>query len=389
MAREYRNISGDSHLEIPCDFWTPRVPEKYRDRAPRRIKLPSGGDGFIGEGVPLIYGGTGHFAGKTPEEFDPLALDFDEAAGSGGPEQRIKELDADGLDAEVLFPSPTANRVYRNIRDRDTYVAVIRAYNDYLAEDFCSHAPDRFFGVAILPDRGVDDDIAEMEHCAKLGLKAVVLSIFPGGKNFPTAEDDRFWAAAIDMDVLVTVHTQMSHSRNAATFDYARKPEGEQKPPNDYIDKLYRHGQGHCGAMEAVQMAVFGVFERFPKLNVYWAENQIGWLPFYYEQMDLAWEVNRFWAERIMGVPQLPRRPSEYIREHAYWGFFEDPIGLKLRNEIGLDRIIWSSDFPHETTRWPHSLEVVDEQMQAAGVQPGERHKIMAGNMLQLLGMGE
>ena len=72
----------------------------------------------------------------TPEEFDPLALDFNTAVGSGGPEQRIKELDADALDAEVLFPSPTANRVYRSIRDHDTHLAVIRAYNDYLAEDF-------------------------------------------------------------------------------------------------------------------------------------------------------------------------------------------------------------------------------------------------------------
>ena len=94
-------LSGDSHLEIPCDRWTHRVPPQYRDRAPRRIKLPNGGDGFIGEGTGLVFGGTGQYSGRSPEEFDPLiAVDFDKAVGCGPPGQRLREQDADGVAAE-------------------------------------------------------------------------------------------------------------------------------------------------------------------------------------------------------------------------------------------------------------------------------------------------
>jgi hypothetical protein len=57
--------------------------------------------------------------------------------------------------------------------------------------------------------------------------------------------------------------------------------------------------------------------------------------------------TNRFWAERHLGLPKLKRRPSEYLKEHAYWGFFEDHVGVKLRHEIGVDRMMWSTDFPH------------------------------------------
>ena len=131
MPRTYRLISGDSHLEIPCDWWTPWVPAKYRDRAPRRIKLPDGGDAYLGEGVT---GGTEHYAGHTPENFNPmLPVNLDEVPGSGPPSQRLAEQDADHTDAELLYPSSSAMKGCRGIKNDDAYRAVIRAYNSYLA----------------------------------------------------------------------------------------------------------------------------------------------------------------------------------------------------------------------------------------------------------------
>ena len=121
------------------------------------------------------------------------------------------------------------------------------------------------------------------------------------------------------------------------------------------------------------QLIIAGVFDRFPKLQIYWAENNVGWLPYFGEQIDNEYETNHFWAERQMGLPRLKRKPSEYLKENAHWGFFEDRIGVKLRHEIGVDRMMWSTDFPHVVTRWPNSLKVLDSQM--AGVPEEKKRK--------------
>lgn len=382
MKNSQAYLSGDSHLEIPCDRWTHRVPAPYRDRAPRRVRLPGGGDGFVGEGSPLIFGGTGHYAGHTPESFDPMvAVDMDTAAGSGPPEQRLREQDVDGVGAEVLFPSNTAMKLCRSIGDRDTYRAVIRAYNDYLAEEYCAMAPDRLIGVGVLPHRGLDDDIAELTHCTEIGIKIAVRGRYPSGKGYPTAEDDRFWAAALDLGMPVCIHNRIAPGRGPL-FNYPRQPTGEV-PPDDFVQRLYRHGHQHGGCLEACQMVLDGLFDRFPTLRIYWAENQIGWIPFYYEQMDLEYERNCFWAERHYGLPRLERKPSEYLREHAYWGFFNDPIGLRLRHDIGMDRIIWGNDFPHVVSPWPQSQQVIGEQL--AGATDGEKERITRQNLLDFL----
>ena len=82
-----------------------------------------------------------------------------------------------------------------------------------------------------------------------------------------------------------------------------------------------------------------------------------------------------------MGVKPLPRLPSEYLKEHAYWGFFDDPVGMRLRHEVGVDRIMWSNDFPHEVSQWPHSLEALEAQ--TIGVPEDEMWKMVAGNAIE------
>ena len=381
MGRVYRCVSADSHFEAPPDLWRHRIPAKYRDRASRRIRLPDGRDALQREGRPLVYGGTSYYAGRPPEEFDPTIIDFDNTPGCGGPEQRLREQDQDGVDAEVLFALEVRSPA---IRDRDVYIGIIHHFNEFMAEEYCAVDPERLIGVGILPNRGVEDDIAEMAHCKRLGLKAVWLSTYPSGKGYPSPEDDRFWAAALDLDVRVVVHTSFTTkvgTRETPLFQYPREPSGERRPPTDFVQRLARQGPYHSGSVEASQMVVAGIFDRFPKLRIYWAENNVGWLPYFYEQMDHEYSINRFWAERQMGLPRLKRLPSEYLREHAYWGFFEDHVGVRLRHDVGVDRMLWGSDFPHVVTRWPRSLELLDSQM--AGVAGDERHRMVAANAVE------
>jgi predicted TIM-barrel fold metal-dependent hydrolase len=378
-VKTYRTISADSHVQFRAEEYAHRVPEKYRDRLPKLVKLPNGGDGIQNEEGNITYGGTAHFAGHGPEDFDPTIVHYDGEAGYGSPDQRLKEQDVDGIDAEILFSFGGARS-----KDREMGVAVVTAYNQYLAEEFCSHDRDRLLGIGILANRGVDDDVAELERCAKLGLRGVVLSTYPSGKGQPTPEDDRFWAAALDLDMPVTIHTSMTRrpgERGEYMIKYPVEPEGFDRPPIDIVDRMSRYGTRHCGCLEVTQMLMTGVFDRFPKLKIYWAENQIGWIPIFLEQMDMIYDANRFWVERILGVKRLAHKPSEYVREHAYWGFFDDPIGVRLRNEIGVDHVMWGNDFPHEVSRWPNSIEVMDEQL--AGVPADEQRKIMCDNVVR------
>jgi len=385
MVRSYRYISADSHFESPPEQWTHRVAKQYRERAPRRIKLGNGRDGLLLEGRPIIYGGTSLYGGQPPESFDPTVMDYDNTPGCGSPEQRLREQDRDGIDAEVLFALYVRNT---GIRDEAALIAIIQGFNDYMAEEYCAVDPDRLIGVTVLPNIGADKDVAELERCKRMGLKGAWLHTFPSGLSYPTPEDDRFWAAVIDLEMPVIVHTSFpTHvgEREHRLFKYPHEAKGEQRPPTDFVQRFARQAPHHSGSVEASQLIVAGVFDRFPRLQIYWAENNIGWLPYFYEQIDHEYAINRFWAERQLGLPKLKRLPSEYLKEHAHWGFFEDYVGVRLRHEIGVDRIMWSTDFPHVVSRWPRSLQTLEQQM--AGVPEEERRRMVAGNAIRFFGL--
>jgi len=168
-------ISGDSHLQITSDPWLDRVPKEHRERAPRVIRLPDGTDVWFIEGAPLQDVVFGLYAGK--KDFRPFKLTFEGSAGAGSAAQRLAEQDQDGLSAELLFVGANGPPLWRHIRDDDCYLAIIRAYNSYLAEDFCATDPDRLIGVGIIPWTGVDDAIAELMYCRDHGLRAVQLGV--------------------------------------------------------------------------------------------------------------------------------------------------------------------------------------------------------------------
>lgn len=383
LAQAYRLVSGDSHLQVPADFWTDRVAEQYQDLAPKRVKLAGGGEAIVAADGSKYVGATGSYAGHTPEDFDPLtAFEYAQAVGAGPPEQRLREQDQDGVEAELLFPGSSATHGIR-VKDSDAYLAMVRAYNEYLA-DYCAAAPDRLWGVGMLPAADIDLKIAELQRMKELGLRACGLNGYPSGELYPTPEDDRFWATALDLEMPLCVHTSMSRG-SGPIFKYPRTPHSENTE-DDFINRLYRHANAsRSGSLTACQMVFAGLWDRFPTLKIYWAENNVGWIPFYLEQMDAEYEKNHFWAERHYGLARLERLPSEYVKEHTYWGFYDDPIGIKLRYEVGIDHIMWGSDFPHVVTHWPNSRQLLDKQM--AGVPDAERQKMQADNILSFLGI--
>lgn len=385
---KYQCISADSHLEIRPDRYTKRVPAKYRDRAPKVITLEDGTLAVLQEGQPLerlISNISCGLAYEDRRPFDPLpGENYENSPGTGSPEQRLREQDKDGVDAEVLFPGNIGPGFWRGIGNDDAYKAVIRAYNDWLAEEYCSYSPQRLIGVGVVPITNIDDAVNELQHCADLGLKAVAIDSFPTGQRYPTTNDDRFWAAVVDLEMALTIHVEFGFPRRGRgapaaagpSFKYTRQPDPEHHVP-DVIERFNKYG--FRGSKQVVQMIWGGVFERFPKINIYVAEVQIGWVPNWMDQMDNEYGRQQYWAERVLGLPRLRRLPSEYARENCYWGFNRNPAGVRIaRQEMGVDRVMWASDFPHLESDWPNSQRVIKENF--AGVPENETWKMIVGN---------
>jgi uncharacterized protein len=394
MTRQYRYISGDSHLEIDSKYWIDRVPVKYRDQAPRLVRQPDGSDAWtIGDKIARPAAAADLYGGKGRDQYLPFGARYEGTPGTGSPEQRVREQDRDGIDAEVLFPSQQGGpKLWRRIQDDLAYKAVVRAYNNWLAEEYCAVDPDRLIGVGILPlTHAVADSIEEMEKCATIGLKAVLLQGFPSGKPYPSIEDDPFWAAALDLNMPVSVHVDLDRSgeRAGPLFKYPQESEELMKQlTHELVDQVGRFGpvRGN-GSVAAVQWVLAGLFDRFPKLRIFFAENQIGWIPFFLQGADVRYDRHVRWAERLLGFKPLRRLPSEYIREHCLWGFQFDRVGVELRHKINVDRLIWGSDFPHQESDWPESMSVIARNF--AGVPEPEKHQMVCGNAIEFFHLAQ
>ena len=388
MTRLYRYISADSHLEIDSKHWLDRVPEKYRDLAPRLVSQADGSDAWIiGDTIKRPAAAADLYGGKGRDQYVPFHGRYEGTPGTGSAEQRLREQDRDGIDAEVLFPSQQGGpKLWRRIENDGAYKAVVRAYNSWLAEEYCAVDPARLISVGILPlVDNVSDVIAELAYCANIGFKTVLLQGFPSGKPYPSQNDDVFWHRALELDMPISVHVDLDRTgeRKGPLFKYPNEStEILQKLTHDLVDQVGRFGpvRGN-GSIAAVQWVLSGLFDRFPSLRIFFAENQIGWIPFFLQGADVRYDRHHRWADRLLGLKPLQRPPSEYIREYFYWGFQFDRIGVELRHKINVDRLMWGSDFPHQESDWPESLKIIEKNF--AGVPDVERRKMVCGNAVE------
>jgi len=209
----------------------------------------------------------------------------------------------------------------------------------------------------------------------------------PAGNRYPTPGDDPFWAAVVDLNMALTIHVEFGFPRRGRgapaaagpSFKYPRQTDPEHHVP-DVIERFNKYG--FRGSKQVVQMIWGGAFDRFPKLNIYVAEVQIGWVPNWLDQMDNEYGRQQYWAERVLGLPRLKCMPSEYAREHCHWGFNRNPVGVRIaRQEMGVENVMWASDFPHLESDWPNSAQVIAENF--AGVPEEQKWKMTVGNAVK------
>jgi len=378
MARQHKVFSGDGHIDLNPDVWRNRVAAKWRDRAPKRVKMPNGSDAVVVDGGKPNTIGVTRSVRVAHKDLAKQVPTFENSAGTGSPEQRLREQDQDGIEAEILFSQ--ISFVLRQAKDDGLYLELVRAYNEFLAEEYMAVAPDRLICMGTIPITGVEDAVRELEHCAKLGLRGVKLDRFPSGRGYPTAEDDKFWAAAVDLKMPLTNHNdgKMGSGRGEPAFKYDKEP-GEDVHQREPMNYFFRFTNDAMTA--SIQMAFAGVWDRFPALEMYWAETMIGWFEYGLWQVDDHYRRYMPMIHENWGLRYLERKPSEYLKERTYWGFLHDPVGIRRRDCIGYDKLMWGTDFAHAASEWPNSIKLMEQDF--ADVPENEKRAMLVDNCVK------
>ena len=328
-------VSADSHVMEPVDLWKTRVPEKYREAAP--LFPPH----KLGEG-------------------------FQQRQGGHDPHARIKEMEVDGLSAEVLYPTLMLGLF--GLHDAGLQEACFRAYNDWLLE-YCSVERDRLIGIAAISVYDIEHAIAELTRCRKAGLRGAIIWQAPHPDlPFHSSHYDRFWAAAQDLEAPVSMHILTGHSYHS-----------KERP-----DREHYRGSVNLKLADAINaiydFIFYGVLERFPRLKLVTVENEAGWLPFVIQQWDYYYR--RFREKKP--VP-MTMTPGEYMRRQVFSCFFNDAVCGHNLERWGQDNVMWSNDYPHWNSTWPNSLKVIRRDL---GHLPLEtQRKVLAANACRLYGV--
>jgi predicted TIM-barrel fold metal-dependent hydrolase len=364
-----RTISADSHICEPIDLFTARVNARFREQAPRVVHRAEGDDSWVFPDhsvYPLAgFATAGRWQGKTSS-----AMRFEDVpVGSWDPHERLKEMQVDGVCAEVVYPS-YAMHVFRSITDAGLQTACIRAYNDWIHE-FCSAAPQQLVGVGILPSLDFDAALVELERVGKMGFNNVLIDAHPTLERYyddPLWEP--LWSALQEGGIYASFHL---FAGTAALFDGGSQQKiGERFLANYTLAPTLIERQ-------LALMIFAGVLERYPGLRILCVENDVGWVAHFLRRMDHAYlrKGPRFPSGIKSGV-----LPSEFFKRQIACIFQDDRPGILTLETTGSDCLLWGSDYPHNDSTWPESQSIISKMFRDVPEQ--DRVKITYSNASKL-----
>ena len=356
---KYFMVSCDSHVNEPANLWRERLDAQYRDRLPRIEVDENGVKWQVSEGMQRSRLLEDHLEGEDKER----------SKAGADPVQRLKDMERDGVDAEIMFPNK--GLAMWATPDPQFAMAQCRIYNDWAWETFGPYN-DRMSPMAAVATGDLEGSIAEVERVAKLGFRGLTLPCKPiygshdaRHPNYNWPMFDRLWAVIQETGLPITFH-----------ISTGRDPRAARKDGGAVINYV---AHALAPTVEPVAcMCASGVFERFPQLRFAGIECGIGWLAWALEAMDEAYKKHHMWA-----FPKLKLLPSEYFRLHGATSFQEDQVGLDLAVKYNLvDNILWANDYPHHEGSWPHSAEAIERTM--GGLTDAQRTKILGLNAVRL-----
>jgi predicted TIM-barrel fold metal-dependent hydrolase len=397
-----RIISVDDHVIEPPNVWQDRLPERLRGVGPRierrKIKNMSyvGGhfsyeaasadeegtwcDWWLIEDLQYPLTRLSAAAGYPRDEItvSPITMD-DMRPGCWKQKERLEDMDANHVEASICFPNVLprfCGQTFLERDDKELALLCVQAYNDWMIDEWCAgDGQRRLIPLTIVPLWDAQLAAAEVRRCADKGSHAVAFSENPFHLGLPSVHDkDRFWdpffGACEETESVLNMHIGSSSKMPSTS------------PDSPFIVSSTLTFQNAMGSM--IDYIFAGTFDRFPNLVIAYSEGQVGWMPYVLERAD------KLWSERIHDETfgsTLSRPPSSYVPGHIYGCMFDDEVGLKNRDIIGMDQITFEVDFPHADSTFPHSKDVATTICDKAGLTEAERYKLMRGNAINAYGL--
>jgi predicted TIM-barrel fold metal-dependent hydrolase len=268
---DYPILDADAHVYEPPDVWQARVPAAIRERAPRVTRTDEGDVWLFDGGARVRPVGLMAAAGQSYLDFRPSGLTYDAIRpGYWDRDARLADMDADGVFAQVLYPSVCEEGARMFGDERPLQLACVRAYNEWLVE-LCAGSGGRLIPVATMPATGVTDMVAELEWALARGVRGMLISTFPSGRVEPSPDDDPFWARAAEADVPVALHI--------GSFQQGGPVQRRRFEPDAVLPRASISKSGANTVPLVARMIFSGLFERLPRLKALLVEANIGWTP--------------------------------------------------------------------------------------------------------------
>jgi predicted TIM-barrel fold metal-dependent hydrolase len=383
-------ISVDDHVIEPPNVWQDRIPAKYRDRAPKMVE--KGDDEYWAyDGKLLPTAGLSAVAGKSRDDFSPKPIRYsDMRAGCYDSKARLADMDRAGILASMCFPSfpRFCGQIFWEAEDKDLAELCVRAYNDWMIDEWCGSAPGRYIPLIIIPLWDPHKAAKEVERCAAKGAHALAFSENPYYLGLPTVfSPDRYWdpvfSAANDNDVMICMHVGSS----------SNVPEISPDTPF-IVNMAWMHGMRQSAAL--LSWLFSRVFERMPRLNIALSEGGIGWIPYFVQRAQQVVDNQHGWiTDTRLRLGHTPDafKPGEQLgfelnldglnlqqllREHVYGCFIDDAVGVHGIDYLGVDNVMAETDYPHSDSSWPDSIELMRKQLGHLSVE--DQVKILRGN---------
>lgn len=348
-----RLISADSHVAIDIGVIRERVPSALRGDFDAALAQQAKTDEEDRGGRKISLADWDMEAFRDPGYREPVA--------------RLAAMDRDGVQAEVLYSEVSAFRAFGLLRG--DWKPISRAFTDHLA-DFAAHQPNRLVVSYQVPIIDIEYAVSEVLRLAALGARSVHLPNFPSELGLPDYHDESYdplWAVLQETDMSISHHL----GNRVWLYDVYRRDPTPQLAIFTSLPAL--------ALSEVLAWWILtGTLERFPRLKIVLVEPSLFWIPGFLAQLDRK-------VEGPYHLPNLKLKPSDYFHRNFSCTFMDDEIGLQQRHLVGIENILWSTDFPHPATTWPNSQAVVARQF--AEIPEVERELICAGNAERVYGL--
>ncbi len=389
-----RVISVDDHVVEPPDLWTSRLSAEYQDRCPRVVRqrakfkfeggvftyerdVPDGDwcDWWLYDDLVYPFPKLSAAIGFPDLRNEPVTFD-DIRPGCWKQAERLEDMASNHVDASLCFPNVLprfCGQAFLERQDKDLALLCVRAYNDWMIDEWCAGAgKNHLIPLTIIPLWDPALAAEEIRRCADKGSHAVAFSENPFHLGLPSMHDSsRFWdpflAACEETDTVINMHIGSSSKMPSTS------------PDSPFIVSSTLTFQNAMGSM--VDWILSGTFVRFPALRVAYSEGQAGWVPYVLERADKLWEERV--ADATFGST-LPDPPSSYVPGHIWFCMFDDEVGLRNRDIIGMDQLTFEVDYPHADSTFPHTEETATKIVQEAGLNETETRKLLRDNAIEL-----